>query len=159
MGTLFVVFVVLLVLVALAFGVMALLSGDDPGLAPAEPDGRSVPLPTSRPLGETDIEAVRFDTTLRGYRMEQVDRALKRAAYDVGYKDEMISVLEAEVDALRDGRMDEADQLRQAREAARPIEPAGSAYPAYVPAGDDDLDAVDTDVDGDAVATAAERRG
>jgi DivIVA domain-containing protein len=160
MGTLFVVFVVLLVLVALAFGVMALLSGEDPGLAPAEPDGRSVPLPTSRPLAETDIEAVRFDTSLRGYRMEQVDRALRRAAYDVGYKDEMISVLEAEVDALRDGRTDEAEQLRQARESARrPAELVESGFPVVAQHDDvDDLDAVDTDADSDAVAT-AERRG
>jgi hypothetical protein len=50
--------------------------------------------------------------------MAQVDQALTRAAYDIGYKDELISVLEAEVTALREGRTSDADVLRRAREAA-----------------------------------------
>ena len=50
--------------------------------------------------------------------MAQVDQALRRAAYDIGYKDELIGVLEAEVTALREGRTEDADVLRQAREAA-----------------------------------------
>lgn len=119
MGSFVLVLVVVLVLAALVMGVVTLLYGDDPGLAPAEPDGRSRPLPTDRPLSETDMEAVRFDTAVRGYRMEQVDRALRRTAYDVGYKEEMITVLEAEVAALRDGRTEDAELLRKARESAR----------------------------------------
>jgi DivIVA domain-containing protein len=118
MGSFLLVLVVVGVAVALVVGVMALLRGDDPGLSAVEPDGRSVPLPATRPLRETDMIAIRFDTTLRGYRMEQVDRALRRAAYDVGYKDEMIAVLEAEVAALRAGQLDEAEALRAARETA-----------------------------------------
>ena len=54
--------------------------------------------------------------------MAQVDQALRRAAYDIGYKDELIGVLEAEVTALREGRARDADVLRRAREAA----PAGA---------------------------------
>ena len=50
--------------------------------------------------------------------MVQVDAALRRAAYDVGYKQELIDVLEAEVIALRDGRVDDAEALRQARDGA-----------------------------------------
>lgn len=103
---------------AVAFGVAVLVTGADPGLTPAEPDGSAVPLPTDRPLGEQDFQSVRFDTGLRGYRMAQVDSALRRAAYDVGYKEELVAVLEAEVDALRAGRREEADALRQARLAA-----------------------------------------
>ena len=41
-------------------------------------------------------EGQEFDTGLRGYRMSQVDSALRRAAYDVGYKTELVAVLEAE---------------------------------------------------------------
>ena len=41
--------------------------------------------------------------------MAQVDQALRRAAYDIGYKDELIGVLEAEVTALREGRTEDAD--------------------------------------------------
>ena len=45
-----------------------------------------------RPLGEEDLIRTKFDTALRGYRMSQVDQALQRAAYDIGYKGELIGV-------------------------------------------------------------------
>jgi len=109
---------------AVAFGVAVLVTGADPGLAAGEPDGAAVPLPTDRPLGERDFQSLKFDTGLRGYRMSQVDSALRRAAYDVGYKEELVAVLEAEVAALRAGRQDEADALRQARLAAMGGNPA-----------------------------------
>lgn len=116
MGSFLLVLAVVLVVAALVFGVVALISGEDPGMANAEPDERAVPLPTDRPLAESDLVDVRFDTGLRGYRMDQVDRALRRAAYDLGYKEEMIGVLEAEVTALREGRAEEAERLRRARQ-------------------------------------------
>jgi DivIVA domain-containing protein len=118
MATALLVLVVVLVVAALVYCVVSLLAGDDPGLVPAEADGRAVPLPNNRSLTETDLKAVRFDLALRGYRMGQVDRVLRRTAYDIGYKDEMIAVLEAEVAALRDGRQEDADLLRKARESA-----------------------------------------
>jgi DivIVA domain-containing protein len=131
-----------LVVGAVAFGVVVLITGVDPGLASAESDGSEVPLPTDRPLTERDFVALRFDTGLRGYRMAEVDTALRRAAYDVGYKEELIAVLEAEVSALRAGRLDEADALQRARLAAlgaektpdshEPTPAAGSAPPPAV---------------------------
>lgn len=125
MGQLLLVLVVAVTVAAVIFGVAVLVTGGDPGLSPAEPDGRAVPLPGTRPLRESDIATIRFDTTLRGYRMAQVDQALRRAAYDIGYKDELIGVLEAEVAALRVGNVAEADALRRAREAA--VTPANQA--------------------------------
>src|SRR3954471_11270562 len=122
MGQLLLFIVVALVVAAIVFGVTVMVSGGDSGLTPVEPDGRSVPLPSDRPLGEEDVIRAKFDTALRGYRMSQVDQALQRAAYDIGYKSELIGVLEAEVTALRDGRIADADVLRRAREAA--VEPA-----------------------------------
>jgi DivIVA domain-containing protein len=119
MGQFFLIVVVALTVAAVVFGVTVLVSGSDAGLTPAEPDGRAVPLPASRPLQEDDLGVVRFDTAVRGYRMGQVDQALRRAAYDIGYKDELIGVLEAEVTALREGRTLDADALRRAREAAQ----------------------------------------
>jgi DivIVA domain-containing protein len=119
MGQLLILLAVALVAAALAWGVAVLLLGRDPGLEPAEPDGRAIPLPTARPLTESDLGLLRFDTGARGYRMAQVDQALRRAAYDIGYKEELIGVLEAEVAALRDGRLDDAETLRRAREAAQ----------------------------------------
>ncbi|MFG1838972.1 DivIVA domain-containing protein [Micromonospora sp. NPDC049175] len=116
MGQLLLLLVVALTVAAVIFGVTVLVSGRDPGLVPAEPDSQAVALPGTRPLRESDVGAVRFDTALRGYRMAQVDQAMRRAAYDIGYKSELIGVLEAEVTALREGRTDDADVLRDARE-------------------------------------------
>ncbi len=104
----------------IGFGVTWLVAGRDQGITTAEPDGIAVPLPSNRPLNEGDVADVRFDTTMRGYRMGQVDAALRRAAYDIGYKEELINVLEAEVEALRDGRDDDAEALRRARLGAEP---------------------------------------
>jgi DivIVA domain-containing protein len=118
MGQLLLFVVVALVVAAIVFGVTVMVSGGDPGLTPVEPDGKSLPLPSDRPLGEEDVFRTRFDTAFRGYRMSQVDQALQRAAYDIGYKSELIGVLEAEVTALREGRTADADVLRRAREAA-----------------------------------------
>ncbi|MFC0004798.1 DivIVA domain-containing protein [Micromonospora siamensis] len=126
MGHVLLLLVVALTVAAVVFGVTVLVSGRDPGLAPAEPDGHAIPLPAARPLRESDVGAVRFDTAVRGYRMAQVDQALRRAAYDIGYKSELIDVLEAEVKALREGRTVEADALRQAREQAAAAVPAES---------------------------------
>jgi len=129
MATVLLVCVVILVIAALVFGIVSLLTGEDPGLVPAEPDGRALPLPNHRSLSETDLKRVRFDLALRGYRMAQVDRALRRTAYDIGYKDEMIAVLEAEVAALREGRLEDADLLRKARESAANPDPTTAAAP------------------------------
>ncbi|MER6755624.1 DivIVA domain-containing protein [Micromonospora echinofusca] len=145
MGQVLLLLVVALTVAAVVFGVTVLVSGRDPGLAPAEPDGRAVPLPAARPLRESDVGEVRFDTALRGYRMAQVDHAMRRAAYDIGYKSELIGVLEAEVAALREGRTADADALRKAREQAA-AEPSAAAR-GTVPVGADRPDATgDTDV-------------
>ncbi|GAA2654439.1 hypothetical protein Adu01nite_09610 [Paractinoplanes durhamensis] len=141
MGQLLLFIVVALVVAAIVFGVTVMMSGGDSGLTPVEPDGRAVPLPTDRPLGEEDISGTKFDTTWRGYRMSQVDQALQRAAYDIGYKGELISVLEAEVSALRDGRTADADAFRKAREAAV----APSRVPAEVDGPLIDLSAASPD--------------
>ncbi len=118
MGQLLLFIVVALVVAAIVFGVTVMVSGGDSGLTPVEPDGRALPLPSDRPLGEEDVIRTKFDTAFRGYRMAQVDQALQRAAYDIGSKGELIGVLEAEVTALREGRIADADVLRRAREAA-----------------------------------------
>ncbi len=103
---------------AVVFGVMTLISGGDPGLRAVDPDSRARPLPGDRPLAEGDVSDVSFDLALRGYRMDQVDKALQRLAYDIGYKTELINVLDAEIVALREGRHEDADTLAQARAAS-----------------------------------------
>jgi len=154
MATVLLVLVVVLVIAGLVYGVISLLSDADPGLVPAEPDGRARPLPNDRSLHEEDLKEVRFDVALRGYRMGQVDRVLRRTAYDLGYKDEMIAVLEAEVAALREGRLDDAEVLRQAREDAASPEPGQPpAPPSTRDEQTDEADADEADADeGDAGA-------
>jgi DivIVA domain-containing protein len=149
---------VLLLLLAVTVAVIAYLvvwifTGNDDGLDREEPDGRAVPLPGSRPLVESDISALRFDTVIRGYRMVQVDAALRRAAYDVGYKQELIDVLEAEVVALRDGRMDDAEALRQARDGAVGGVGISVAGPSGPP--DDDAGAESETIDSEAIESEA----
>jgi DivIVA domain-containing protein len=159
MATVLLVCVVILVIAALVFGIVSLLTGEDPGLAPVEPDGRALPLPNHRSLTESDLKSVRFDVTLRGYRMAQVDRALRRTAYDVGYKDEMIAVLEAEVAALREGRVEDADLLRKAREAAaspEPTEPTGMTAASSDADEADDSDEADEADEADGAESASE---
>lgn len=138
MAQLLLLVVVALIVGAIGFGIAVLVSGADPGLAPAEPDGRAQPLPSTRPLTEGDLVRARFDTALRGYRMAQVDAALQRAAYDLGYKEELIEVLLAEVAALRAGRLAEADELRRTRAASlsgpEPAVAAGEPVVAVVAA-------------------------
>ncbi|MCG5465307.1 DivIVA domain-containing protein [Micromonospora sp. MED01] len=139
MGQLLLLLVVALTVAAVIFGVTVLVSGRDPGLVPAEPDSQAVALPGTRPLRESDVGAVRFDTGLRGYRMDQVDQTLRRAAYDIGYKSELIGVLESEVIALREGRTDDADVLRQAREqSASKVTTANAAEPGEAPESGED---------------------
>ncbi|MEU8190932.1 DivIVA domain-containing protein [Micromonospora carbonacea] len=133
MGQVLLTLVVALTVAAVVFGATVLVTGRDPGLAPVEPDGRAVPLPVSRPLRESDVGGVRFDTAPRGYRMSQVDQALRRAAYDIGYKSELIGVLEAEVTALREGRVADADALRHTREQAAAAAAAEQAAGADAP--------------------------
>ncbi|WP_085066915.1 DivIVA domain-containing protein [Catenuloplanes japonicus] len=150
---LFITLITALVVAAIIFGVTVLVGGGDPALSTAEPDGRAVPLPGSRPLLEADIADVRFDTALRGYRMAQVDQALRRAAYDIGYKEELISVLEAEVTALRDGRLEDADALRKAREEAlAPAAPVPSVSPSTPSENNDKSDGTTVEPEVDAKA-------
>ena len=147
-----------LVVGAVAYGVTWVITGHDRGLDPEEPDGRAVPLPSSRPLTETDIEGVRFDTTIRGYRMDQVDAALRRAAYDLGYKEELIEVLEAELAAVREGRVEEAESLRIARVSSQATGRSPVASETLEPAEQAEADIKDNPVDKDTPAEAATGR-
>jgi DivIVA domain-containing protein len=140
MGQFLLLLAVVLTVGAIVFGITVLVTGEDQGLGAVEPDGRAVPLPANRPLVEEDVQRLRFDTAVRGYRMSQVDAALRRTAYDIGYKEELINVLEAEVVALRSGRFPDAEVLRRAREAAvaplPPGEPDATGTVVVADAGD-----------------------
>jgi DivIVA domain-containing protein len=121
MSQVLLLFVVALVVGGIVFGVTVLLTGSDPGLVDVAPGGSAVPLPRDRSLAESDLAELRFDVVLRGYRPDQVDAAIVRLGYDVGYKQELIQVLQSEVSALRAGRIADADALREVREKAETV--------------------------------------
>ena len=117
---------------ALVFGVDVLVTGAIPGWC--RPNRTGGAATAGQPLAaEADIGSFRFDTALRGYRMAQVDQVLRRAAYDIGYKTELIGVLEAEVAALREGRVPRPTscagpaRARGGRRAEEPGTPAAVA--------------------------------
>ena len=85
------------------FIVAAVAVRDEPLLAEAPPDGREPELPTSRPLLADDLEAVRFDMVVRGYRMGQVDAVLDRVAAELRERDARLERAEAELARLRAG--------------------------------------------------------
>jgi len=101
--------VVAVTLVALT--VAAVLGRIDGSLAPPTSSLAYVPLPDDR-LTPDDLEALRLDTALRGYRMEQVD--------------EVIARLGAEIDELR-GRAGAAEAVGEGEAGMPPDESAGSS--------------------------------
>lgn len=103
------IFVVAVVLVALT--VAAALGRIDGSLAEPVSTQSYVPLPPDR-LTPDDIDALRLDTALRGYRMDQVDDVIGRLAREIH---------------------DLAERVDQWA-PSRPVEPAGGAGPVG-PAG------------------------
>jgi DivIVA domain-containing protein len=83
----------LLGVVVVLFAAAALATRDDPLLRDAPPDAADLALPPGR-LEPTDVSGVRFEMTLRGYRMSQVDEALARLADELRLRDERIAELE-----------------------------------------------------------------
>jgi len=68
--------VIVLVLLIGAIAVVASGRGDD--MAEVYDDRPDVSLPTGRPLTAEDLGSLRFNTGVRGYRMDEVDALLAR---------------------------------------------------------------------------------
>ncbi|MEI2825963.1 MAG: DivIVA domain-containing protein [Dermatophilaceae bacterium] len=99
--------VALLVAVVLIGLTMAAVMGRVDGSL-VEPTSSSsyVPLPVD-PLTEDDLAAIRFDTALRGYRMDQVDDVLDRLVAEIG-RLRSLDPARAGVDPARAGSAGEA---------------------------------------------------
>jgi DivIVA domain-containing protein len=87
----------LLVIVALAVvaAVSLLVVGSEGRMADVDPDREPVDLPEDRMLAARDLDRVRFALGFRGYRMDQVDGVLDRAAADLDAWSEHVDGLEA----------------------------------------------------------------
>jgi DivIVA domain-containing protein len=73
----------LIAVVLVGLTVAAILGRIDGSLAEPTSTVSFLPLPQDR-LTEQDIDAVRFDTAFRGYRMDQVDEVLGRLTAEIG---------------------------------------------------------------------------
>lgn len=94
--------VVLAVLALGAGAAWAVARLDVPGVDEATGSQSAEPLPAG-PLRPGDVDGVRFNQAVRGYRMGQVDRALTRLADELLDRDREITRLRAEVHALSGG--------------------------------------------------------
>ena len=72
----------LIAIVLVKLTVAAILGRIDGSLAEPTSTVSFLPLPHDR-LTEQDIDAVRFDTAFRGYRMDQVDEVLDRLTREI----------------------------------------------------------------------------
>jgi DivIVA domain-containing protein len=87
---------VVVVVAALLIGVgvlVALRGGGD--VAEAPPESPYWRLPDDGPLMPADLDAVRFSTTVRGYRMAEVDEVLDRFARELRRRDAEVARLRA----------------------------------------------------------------
>ena len=66
----------------------------DASLPETAPDLPPLALPDSGPLGQSDVEGVRFGVGVRGYRMDEVDDVLDRLGREAAERDVRIAELE-----------------------------------------------------------------
>lgn len=90
-----------LIVAGLVFGVVAFTLGREDGLSDLEPDTAEIELPEDRVLTAGDLERIRFDVVIRGYRMDQVDALVARATRDLRRLQERVDLLEQDVVELR----------------------------------------------------------
>jgi DivIVA domain-containing protein len=95
-----VVFLFLVVALVVVVGAvtLAVLGGGERDVLPeAAPERWADPLPGDRPVYRDDVEALRFPTAVRGYRMSDVDDALGRLGAELAERDARIAQLESAV--------------------------------------------------------------
>jgi DivIVA domain-containing protein len=129
LGVSIVLFVVLL---AVLFAVAAVTAGFGDLMKPAFQDARPVGLP-ERQVTPDDIEALRLNVVLRGYKMADVDAVLHRLSRELAERDAVLA-------ELRDG-----GRSRSFRPEPPPLPPY-SELPTQLMAPYVDPDVVDLDV-------------
>lgn len=96
MTLVFLVAVILVIAVIIAVAAGRFAGGMVPAISTVPP----VRLPAAaQPLHPADLDDLRFQTVLRGYRMEQVDAALDRLREELVRQSEVCAHLQAQLDA------------------------------------------------------------
>jgi DivIVA domain-containing protein len=89
LGVSIVLFVVLL---AVLFAVAAVTAGFGDLMQPVFQDARPVGLP-EQPVGPDDLDALKFNVVLRGYKMAEVDAVLHRLSRELAERDAVLAEL------------------------------------------------------------------
>ncbi|MFT4084411.1 MAG: DivIVA domain-containing protein [Nocardioides sp.] len=95
------------ILIVLALGGVALVAaGVGSPLREEYGDRPDVFVPADRPLGSADLRRVRFNVTLRGYRMSEVDALLARLATEAEHIEQVsrFAASSADPELDRDGQ-------------------------------------------------------
>lgn len=89
-------FLLIAMVVVVAAVTLAVVGGGDREVLPeSAPEHLVDPLPTTRPVGRADIEALRLPLAPRGYRMADVDEVLARLGAELAERDSRIAELES----------------------------------------------------------------
>jgi DivIVA domain-containing protein len=90
--------VVMLLVAAVVFLLAALVFGRGEELAPLAPGSSPTRLPADDITGD-DVQNVRFQLVLRGYKMSEVDWAMRRLGVEIDELRGRVAALEAEREA------------------------------------------------------------
>ncbi len=88
-----------IVLVVIIGAIAIVASGRGGSMAEVYDDRPDVALPTGRPLTAEDVRSLRFNTAVRGYRMDEVDALLARIEADLIDREEDSTSTSARTDS------------------------------------------------------------
>ena len=97
----------LLIGVAVIGGVVLLATGRVRGSLPEADPAPEIAGLDDVPLGSLspdEVEHVRIDQALRGYRMDEVDELVNRLGAEIALRDDLLAQQQAEIDRLREAR-------------------------------------------------------
>ncbi|MFF3461495.1 DivIVA domain-containing protein [Streptomyces sp. NPDC001984] len=97
----FLFLVVALAVVVAAVTLAVVGGGESAPLPEAAPERLRDQLPLDRPVGQADVESLRFPLAARGYRMADVDDALGRLGAELAERDARIADLESALAGAR----------------------------------------------------------
>lgn len=112
-----------LAVLAVVFGVAAVLTGRAEGLSSESQDLAATGIPRDRAMTPDDVLGLRFALAVRGYRMDEVDDALDRLAAEIAARDEAIGQLRMALDNA-------TSSAALVEEPPEPEEPAAEYVPS-----------------------------
>ncbi|MEU9620154.1 DivIVA domain-containing protein [Streptomyces sp. NPDC048155] len=120
-------FLLLAMVVVVAAVTLAVVGGGKSAvLQDVAPEQLTDPLPTTRPVGRADVEALRLPVAARGYRMTDVDEALDRLGAELAERDARIAELESALAGAQATAVGGPDLLKRPEDRPQlPPEPPG----------------------------------